>query len=176
MIKGIAPFNGENLTTLLMSIASFLSADIDASNINAVYRLKNKSSWIVVKFDSFDAKLALLSAKKRFTANDINVHNADANEPIFIMNHLSPHFAEIFAVSRTAVVGGKLKSSWITSNGLSVQLPNHSTVNSIASIGHLQSIIDQPSKPSKKRTNEMSSNECNIMSQTGAQRKHKLKR
>lgn len=100
VVMGIAPFKGENLSTLVSSIASRLLAKDISSDIAAVYRIKgSKTSSIVVKFKTFDTKLSILSAKKEneLLVKDVHTNNANADKAILITHHLTPHFARILA-------------------------------------------------------------------------------
>lgn len=165
VVMGIPPTENENLSTLFMSIAMHLSADVTPNNINSIYRIRgSKSHSIVVKLNSFEAKIAMMSKKSKnsITLKDIPGSGSTIDKPVFISHHLTPYFAKLLAASRVAVNDGRLKASWITSNGLAIRFIDDTTEDSITTTDHLDARINQIKKASNKRPITMSPNEKRV--------------
>lgn len=64
-----------------------------------------------------------------------------ATKLVFIGHHLTPYFAKLLAVSRVAVTGGRLKPSWITSNGDAVRFKDDTLKDSINTIRQLLCVL-----------------------------------
>lgn len=180
VIIGIPSKPNENLHSLLKSIASCMSIKLDLpTKVISIYRIANsKTHSIVVKFTSFDTKLAFIlnKYKKPITLHDVLGNTVNNNKkPIFITHRLTPYFAKLMQQSRDMVKDGRLKASWISANGLTVRFTDDKIVDSIISSEQLESLTSNTKGASKKRLFNTSPTEITPTGRGKIQRVYKKK-
>lgn len=164
-ISGIPYTAEENLNELALNVFKHIGANVNAEDINASYRLKY-GSMFVVKFVNFETKAAVMESKSNKSiplAEIIGASMSSADGIVYINTHLIPFFGRLLSHGRRAVKEKLVHSCWMTNNGVVVKCKPESKEISIQSISQLHELCG------KSNTSESSAkiNEPTKLNQTG---------
>lgn len=148
-IIGIHPYEGENLTNIVLDLFIFFGLTINTGDIENVYRVKYaKSNMIIVKFSNFDIKLKLLSAKKNKKVTIVDIlsvpntgDNNNSSKEIFINTHVTPFVGRLLYRGRMAVKSGNLAACWMSANSILVKISAEAEPITVKSSADLDKIL-----------------------------------
>lgn len=115
-ITGIMETNGEDLYSVMESIARVIDIDFKRDDVSAIHRVPSKKQVkpIIVKFVSRQNKMNwILAAKRKRTlmATEINAKLKEDN--VYINEHLSPYFKTILGLAKGLKRENKLTFVWV---------------------------------------------------------------
>lgn len=153
VIFGVPSLPGENLMSLLLEMAEVKSVNISAKDVRKVSRIDGyRETTIVVTFDSLDVKREFLKPGKSIWLKDIPKFTSfrGRNRKISMRMDLTPHFREMWDISKAAERDGRMEAPQMTSNGLELRFFNGEIHNSIIFMGEFEAIIKKLPEPVKK--------------------------
>lgn len=130
----------------MIEVCSFYGIALASADIEAVYRVSNsKSDMMIAKFTKFEHKMKLMSAKgKKFiTIGDIpsvTCNSGGQSKQIFINSHVTPTIGRMLHRGRLAVKDKQIAACWVTGNCL-----NQYRLNLCRSSANYWAKICQPS-------------------------------
>lgn len=154
-IHGVPADANEDVHQIVKAIASLLSVEFGSGDILSAYRARpsNRSpGLIIVRLSSFEKKMQILTnkrKKKTLKVNELNLNLTKPDNKIYINSHLSPYFSSIHQKAKQACDEGKIKSCWIASNCVTIQLPNDERVL-VKSLDELYAIVGSSSSSNEK--------------------------
>lgn len=161
-IFGCPKYDDENVMLSAIKTLQAFGADINESDFSAVYRTTGKKpnfSTIIVKFNSFEKKLAVLNSKpdkngqKKVMASDV-FDAARSNAQIYVNNHVTPFFGRLLAAGRQAIKDGIVHSCWIGTTGCLIKLNEGGKPINVRSLDEFDSLRAKAGKPSTSKRNK----------------------
>lgn len=159
-IAGIPMNDAENLDGIFAAILRAFDLRAADFPFSSIYRIKeSRSHLIVVRFQSFEAKLSFMRSKraKKIVLNDIvNGCTAPSADPeIYINNQLTPYFSNLLYHGRQAVSEERIHSSWVSNRGFVIRKTENDRPCEIKNVDHLNEFA--PVKATKRRNVDMDS-------------------
>lgn len=184
-IFGFPRTEDENITELVLLIFKSFGCEFSKSDITSAYRSDSKTSkfsTIIVKFVSFEKKLAILNvkAKKPVQLGDVIQCSPQQQKiQIYLNNHVTPFFGRLLAAGRQASKDKLIHSCWIGTTGCMVKLKEDGKPINVRTLGELELIKsksgtavnnkrqkpDDPSSPNESNPQKKTNVEDQLMQQ-----------
>lgn len=142
-IKGVPPTAEESLPDIMLTIASCLKSNLRVEDIDVIHRVPTKDKNrpnIIVKFLSKRTRDELLvkAKKQRLTGS---VLGFEANEPIYINEHLCPEYKVLLAKAIQMKRDKNWKFAWVSQGKILMRKAENTRVVHITCEADLGKII-----------------------------------
>lgn len=151
-VHGIPYCENEDLNKIIAAVTLALNVNVTVNDITNSYRTKGtegRPGLIVIRFATFNTKLNIMSASKakKLTLADLGMNSGTESSPIYINNHLIPHYAQLLMHGKRAVADGKLAACWFARSSICVKPTPSSDLSWVNDISELNNIIaSQPNE------------------------------
>lgn len=170
-ISGIPVQSNENINSIVNSVLGALAVTISADDTQSSYRTKprqNSNGLIIVKFPSFEKKLEVLSAKKKFkqlTLKDIKLGSSSVS--VFISNQLTPFYSSLFYKAKLAISDGFFVSRWLCNKGVNVKTSD-GTIHTVKSTADIDALTGASSNDLNASTESHVSSDSSVIVEADA--------
>lgn len=144
-ISGVPPSmlkENNNTSQIVTSIAKSLNVEFNASQFSSYAVARNK--FIIVSFYNLKYKQMLLNkirVKKSLMVEEV-FHDVQSNSQIYLNDHLTPYFNNLYLIARNAKKEGKLASASSYGGKIRARKTANDTPTVIMSESQLHSLID----------------------------------
>lgn len=159
-IMGIPLADNEDLTLIALKVFTLVGCELSRADIFGCYRVKKGNSFtdiVIVKLNDFAVKHQIMKSKvnKQLRLQDvINSNTMDANQIVYINNHVTPFFGKLLAEGRRAVKDKKIHSVWLNKEGCRLRFDVDGDERSFRSTKEFNALIsahmNRPAKQNKR--------------------------
>lgn len=131
-IHGVPLEPKENVMHIAKKLCTALKVKIKESDIVGAYRTKpstKTSGLIVIKCASFDLKVSIMEAKRKFPKLCVsNITNFDCDKLVYVNHHLTPYYSKLYFKVKNARINGYFVSERLSGHGIIARKHDNTTI------------------------------------------------